>query len=109
MKTTIVVLCLICATAAFGQTASVLPNLAQPLTITDHPQHASQHDLALPQDILEHSDYAYAKGERPLSDFGFQPSAPEPLGDIARAYRLEHASAPKAAFVLEKYVPSKKN
>ena len=95
------------ATAAFGQTASVLPNYVQPIQIPDHPQHASQHDLAPPQDIFEHSDYTYAKGERPLADFGMHPSEPEPLGDIARTFRIEHASAKKAAFVFEKYVAKK--
>ena len=107
MKTTLFVLCLLCATAAFGQTASVLPNYAQPMQIPDHPQHASQHEMAQPQDILEHSDYTYAKGERPLADFGIHPSEPEPLGDMARAFRIEHASAKKAAFVFEKYVAKK--
>jgi len=107
MKITLFVLCLICATAAFGQTASVLSNYVQPIQIPDHPQHASQHDLAQPQDIFEHSDYTYAKGERPLADFGMHPSEPEPLGDRARTFRIEHASAKKAAFVFEKYVAKK--
>jgi hypothetical protein len=101
MKTTFVVLCLLFATAAFGQNAPVLPNYAQPAAFADHPGHASQHDLAQPQDLLEHSDYTYATGERPLSDF-FHPSEPEPLGDIARALRTEHLSARKAQFVFEK-------
>ncbi|MBZ5682731.1 MAG: hypothetical protein LAO24_21770 [Acidobacteriia bacterium] len=108
MKTTLFILCLICATAAFGQTASVLPNNSQPIQIYGNPQHASQHELAQPQDILEHSDYTYAKGERPLSEFGMTPSEPTPLGDIARAYRKEHASARKADIVFEKYVAAKK-
>lgn len=53
MKTTLFILCLICATAAFGQTASVLPNNSQPIQIYGNPQHASQHELAQPQDILD--------------------------------------------------------
>jgi hypothetical protein len=51
--------------------------------MVDHPQHASQHELAQPQDLFEQSGYTYAKGELPLSDF-VHPSEPEPLGDIAR-------------------------
>lgn len=54
-----------------------------------------------------HSDYTYARGERPLADFGMHPSEPEPLGDMARAFRAEHASAKKAAFVFEMYVAKK--
>jgi hypothetical protein len=107
MKITLFALCFICATAAFGQSAPVLPNYSQPLLMPDHPQHASQHEMAQAQDLLEHSDYTYAKGERPLSDFGEHPSEPEPLGDIARACRREHALARKAQFVFEKYVAKK--
>lgn len=107
MKLSFILLCLLCATAAFGQTAAVLPNNVQPVQMVDHPQHASQHEMATPQDILEHSDYTYAKGERPLSEFGMSPTQPTPLGDVARAYRKEHASAPKAEFIFEKYVAKK--
>ena len=108
MKTTFAIFVLICATAAFAQTsAPVLQNNPQPLQMFEHAEHATQHELAQPQNILEHSDYTYARGERPLSDFG-SPSEPQPpLGDIARAYRLAHAAAPKAAYVFEKYVASK--
>lgn len=102
----LVLLCLLCASAAFGQAVFAQPSYAQPLVMADHPQHASQHELAQPQDLFEHSGYTYAKGERPLSDFG-HPSEPEPLGDIARAYRKEHASVKKAEFVFEKYVAKK--
>ena len=108
MKTTICILFLICATAAFGQTASVLTSTSQPIQIYGNPQHASQHEMAQPQDILEHSDYTYARGERPLSDFGMELSQPTPLGDVARAYRKEHTLAKKADIVFEKYVAAKK-
>lgn len=104
MKLTFVLLCLLCASAAFGQ--AVQPSYAQPLMMADHPQHASQHELAQPQDLFEHSGYTYAKGELPLSDF-VHPSEPEPLGDIARVYRKEHASVKKAEFVFEKYVANR--
>jgi len=106
MKLTFVLLCLFFASAAFGQAVSAQPSYAQPLVMVDHPQHASQHELAQPQDLFEHSGYSYAKGELPLSDF-VHPSEPEPLGDIARAYRKQHASVKKAEFVFEKYVAEK--
>jgi hypothetical protein len=106
MKLTFVLLCLLCASAAFGQAVLAQPSYAQPLVMADHPQHASQHELAQPQDLFEHSGYTYAKGELPLSDF-VHPSEPEPLGDIARAYRKEHASVKKAEVVFEKYVAKK--
>lgn len=106
MKLTFVLFILLCASAAFGQNVLAQPTYTQPVVIVDHPQHASQHDLAEPQDLLEHSAYTYAKGELPLSDF-VHPSEPEPLGDIARAYRKEHALVKKAEFVFEKYVAKK--
>ena len=102
MKITLFLLLLICATAALGQTATVLqgPVQQQPLQFVDHPLHASQHDLAQPQNILEHSDYAYAQGEQPLWQFGVA-HEPVPLGDVARAYRKQRA-AKKAQVVLVK-------
>ena len=106
MKLTFVLLCLFFASAAFGQAVLTVPNYAQPLVMADHPQHASQHELAQPQDLFEHSAYTYAQGELPLSDF-VHPSEAEPLGDIARAYRKQHASVKKAEFVFEKYVAKK--
>jgi len=106
MKLTFVLLCLLCASAAFGQAVLAQPSYAQPLVMVDHPQHAAQHELAQPQDLFEHSGYSYAKGELPLSDF-VHPSEPGPLGDIARAYRKEHASVKKAEFVFEEYVAKK--
>lgn len=106
MKLAFVLLYPLCASAAFGQAVLAQPSYTQTLVMVEHPQHASQHELAQPQDLLEHSGYTYAKGELPLSDFVY-PSQPEPLGDIARAYRKEHSSVKKAEFVFEKYVAKK--
>jgi len=53
------------------------------------------------QSLLHCSAYSYAKGERPLWEFG-PVSEPVPLGDVARAYRAEHALAKKAEVKLEK-------
>ena len=107
MKLTFVLLCLLYASASFGQAVlAPPPSFTQPVVMVDHPQHAAQHELAQPQDLFEHSGYTYAKGELPLSDF-VHPSEPEPLGDIARVLRKEHASVKKAEFVFEKYVAKK--
>jgi hypothetical protein len=103
MKTTIYTLFLLFATAAFAQNGSVLSNSPQPLQISDHAQHASQHALAQETTLLSTSVYSYAKGEVPLSDLG-TPVYEPPLGDVARAFRKERAGlAPvKPANVLEK-------
>ena len=56
--------------------------------------------MAHPQDIYEHSDYAFAQGERPLWEFG-PVSHPKPLGDIAREFRKKHALVKKADIIWE--------
>jgi hypothetical protein len=99
MKTTVLVFFfLLCATAVFGQSASVLSNRPQVFQIPDNPAHASQHEMAEPQNILEHSGYTYAQGERPLWEFG-PASQPVPLGDSARAFRKQHKAAKKSEIV----------
>jgi hypothetical protein len=100
MKTTIFVLCFLCATAAFAQNAPVLTGNPQPLEIADHPQHASQHAMAPESTLLSTSPYGYAQGEVPLVELGSL-EYQTPLGDVARAYRKEHAVVPKAAKVSE--------
>jgi hypothetical protein len=107
MKLTLIAFCLFCATTAFSQSASILSNDPQPITMSEHAGHASQHDLAAPQSILADSSYSYAEGERPISEFTTPLPRPTPLGDIARAYRKQHASVPKAEFTFEKYVAEK--
>jgi hypothetical protein len=103
MKTTLCVLFLLFAAAAFGQqSASVLPSQPVVLEMPDHTQHATQHEMATVQNILHDSAYTYAKGERPLWEFGPVSQPTPPLGDVARSFRKEHESAKKASFVLEK-------
>jgi len=101
MKTTIIVLCLLCASTAFAQSAPILNGAAVPVLMTDHPQHASEHAMAKETSLLSTSSYSYAKGEVPLAELGSLPYE-IPLGDVARAYRKEHVDAPKATKVLEK-------
>lgn len=101
MKTLFCAACLLFATAAVAQNAPVLSNLPQPVEMSDHTQHASQHSMAQETNLLDTSVYTYAKGEVPLSDLGFIEHE-TPLGDIARAFRKEHATmATKPVKVLE--------
>lgn len=102
MKTTIFVICLLCASSAVAQSApSASQGQPQMLRLAENPLHASEHEMATEQSLLKSSAYSYAKGERPLWEFG-PVSQPVPLGDIARAYRTGHALAKKAEVVLEK-------
>ena len=104
MKTTIFAFCFLCflgATAASGQSASVLSSYAQPVVLPEHPLHASEHAMGTETSLLGTSSYGYAKGEVPLAELGTLPYE-TPLGDVARAYRKEHSLAPKAARSLEK-------
>jgi hypothetical protein len=101
MRTTLVALCFLCATAAFGQSVAVLSSTAQPLQMQDHPQHASEHAMARESSLFNtNSSYSYAQGEVPLADLA-SPSYHTPLGDVARANRKEHSTAAKATKVLE--------
>lgn len=101
MKTTLLILIVLCAASAFGQTAlSSQPSVVQ---FTDHPEHASVQPMATERPLVggTSDNYTYAKGERPLWEFG-PVSEPVPLGDVARAYRKEKTAAKKAEVVLEK-------
>ncbi len=102
MKTLIIIaFCFLCATAAFAQTASVLSNNPQPLIETEHPQRAVTHAMAPDDNLRGSSAYTIEHGERPLWEF---PSDKHetPLGDVARAYRKDHAFDKKAVIVMEK-------
>ncbi len=103
MKTTIFVICLLCATTSAVAQAATSASQGQPqmLRMAENPLHASDHEMATEQSLLKPSAYSYAKGERPLSEFG-PISQPVPLGDIARAYRAGHVLAKKAEVTLEK-------
>jgi hypothetical protein len=100
MKTTLFLLCLLCATAALGQSFApgALNNEIQPLQMMSHPAHASQHAMLPEQSLLDGSTYAYEQGERPLWEFA-PVSHAIPLGDVARILRQEHLAAKKADFV----------
>jgi len=97
MKTTLVVLCLFVAAAAFGQSGGYRSAQGLIYAPPDHPQHASYSAIATEQSVLGGSGYTLAQGDRPASDFPqkLQP----PLGDMARELRKEHEHAKKALFV----------
>ncbi|HXO36487.1 MAG TPA: hypothetical protein VN901_29435 [Candidatus Acidoferrales bacterium] len=98
MKITIVTfaLCCLCATAAFGQVGSALGNVSAPVSIPDHPQHASAHVMGEESNLLGSSAYSYGQGEQPLWEFATD-RHDTPLGDVARAFRKGHVLDKKAA------------
>jgi hypothetical protein len=105
MKTTITAICFafcfLCATAAFGQTASVLSNTPAPTVIPDHPLRATQHDMAHYDNLRGTDAYSFVQGEQPLWQYPSD-KRETPLGDIARAYRKDHMVDRKATIVVEK-------
>jgi hypothetical protein len=98
MKTAVFVLCFFCTTLALGQSVGGAV-MVSTIQMAEHPQHASQRAMAQEQTILEHSDFYYAQGERPLWEFKTL-AHQVPLGDIARMMRQEHATAKKADIVV---------
>jgi hypothetical protein len=101
MKTILFAICVLGATSAFAQIGSSVSATAQPISMADHPMHAMQHDMGQEQNLFSSPSVSYAQGERPLWEFG-PVSQPVPLGDIARAYRKEHAGVRKAEVIYEK-------
>lgn len=98
MKTTLFAFCFLCATAAFGQSASVLSNEVQVIELPSHPRSATQQAPAIEHSLLERASYTWAQGERPLWEVA-PPSHITPLGDIARMLKKEHDTAKKADIV----------
>lgn len=103
MKITLFMLFLLVAAGAFGQAVGGVSSEAHMTQIPDHPQHADRHSLAVEQSLVGGGSVSYARGERPLSDFGpVSQQPPTPLGDVARAFRKEKLAVKKAGIVLEK-------
>jgi hypothetical protein len=98
MKITLFALCFLCASAAFGQTASVLSSNVNPTTIQDHQARATEHAMRPEDNLRGDSAYSYGKGEQPLTDFGTG-KVEIPLGDVARALRKTQAANRKATKV----------
>lgn len=101
MKTTLLVLFILCAVAAFGQNGGVLSSQTQILQFPEHPQHAAPHAMATEQPLVGGSSYTVEHGEVPLWEFGPVSEKPS-LGDVARAYRKDKVNAKKAEIVFEK-------
>ncbi len=98
MKTTLLILCLLLTSAAFGQYVGI-SSQAQPYHPPSHPATATTHALAPEQPVVGGSTYSFAQGERPMWDV---PRPPEtPLGDTARQLRKEHSKLKKARVVYE--------
>ncbi|HET6178528.1 MAG TPA: hypothetical protein VFE61_16470 [Candidatus Sulfotelmatobacter sp.] len=105
MKTTLLVLVILCAATAVGQVGGPsISNHVQPLQMAENPQHAEQHEMAQERPLVGGmgSTYTYAQGERPVWEFGPVLPPPTPLGDVARAFRKEKMAAKKAEIVFEK-------
>jgi len=101
MKTSILAIFLFCAAGAFAQNGTVLQNVPQPYQPPDdRSARAVEHSMGQETSLLSGLSITYAKGEVPLSDLA-SPMYQTPLGDIARAYRKEHADVPKAVKTLE--------
>lgn len=103
MKTTLLVLIIFCAAAAFSQTAPVISNQVNVVRLPEHPQEAQLHPMGIERSLVGGASdtYSYAHGEIPLWEFG-PVSAPVPLGDVARAFRQEKLTTKKAQLVFEK-------
>lgn len=101
MKTTVfAAFLLLGAASAWGQTAPVTSNQVAPLVMMEHPQRATQHELAAEQSLLGSTPYTYAQGEQPLWQFASEKRV-TPLGDIARSIRKDHEMAKKAEVIWE--------
>jgi len=98
MKMTLLVFCLLFATAAFGQGygtyISAEPQIYNP---PNHPEHAAYAPISTGQTVVGGAGYTIAQGDRPASDFPQQ--AQLSLGDVARELRKEHEKVKKSRIV----------
>jgi len=99
MKTTLLILCLLLTTAAFGQYYGGRGVEVQVYQPPDHPAHASYAPMGQERNIDGGTSYAMASGDRPASDF--PQLAEAPLGDVARELRKQHEHVKKAAITWE--------
>jgi len=101
VKMTLFVLCFLCATGAFGQSAGT-PSLSPGLQPATHPQHASASAMAQELNLTDGTTGVHtAQGEMPLSEIQLPEVHVTPLGDVARVQKKEHESAKKAEIVWE--------
>ena len=98
MKAAFLIISILCATAALGQSVAggaALSAEPQIIQMCSHPQHAAQRPMAIEQTLLETYQTVHAHGIRPLWEVGSL-NDEVPLGDIARALRKERETAKKA-------------
>jgi hypothetical protein len=103
MKIALFVVCFLAATAALGQSTGSVGSVVMSNTVQmpNHAERASQTPMAQEQNLLEHSNYYYAEGERPLWEVqSLSKSHAVPLGDIARMFRKDHELVKKADIVV---------
>lgn len=98
MKTTLLALCFLFSTAAFGQS---YPSMSSTVVFGDHSFHASAHSMATSTDILGGQNVIVGHGEVPLADIPMPAIHETPLGDVARQVRQERLFAKKAQKVWE--------
>jgi hypothetical protein len=96
MKTALLVICILGASAAFGQATPSVSAQPQEYTFESHALHASRQPLAPIVNLAGNEVLVYAQGERPLWEVA-TPVREVPLGDSARALREEHETAKRAA------------
>ena len=102
MKMTILLFCLLCATAAFGQYYSVgTAPIQSTYNPPSHPNHAFSQPMSVEQNLLGVNSLTSAQGEMPLWEAPAM-SREVPLGDVARELRKQHAVAKKARLTLNK-------
>lgn len=102
MKRCLLLLVVCVGSTAFLHAQNIASSMAnsrpQLLILPDTPQQAMQMPMAVEHSLFEHGGSMSARGERPLWEV--MPAVPHtPLGDIAREFRKQHESAPKAVVV----------
>jgi hypothetical protein len=101
MKMTVFVFCLLCTTAALGQSIGY-PTMGSTYQMVNHEQHATAHAMAQEHNLLEGTGGVYtAQGEMPLAEVPLPQKPVTPLGDVARMLRKQHETVKKAQFVYQ--------
>jgi hypothetical protein len=99
MKNALFILCLLCATRAFGQYLAISSE-SQRIEVPSHELHASQQPMGEEKTLLGTSYNVHGQGVRPLWELA--PVRHEvPLGDTARMLKQQHAAAKKAEIIWE--------
>ena len=99
MKKALLAICILGSSAAFAQfSGGSLSAQPQVYTFATHEEHASRRPLRTAEVLNGGETVVSAQGERPLWEVA-TPVHEVPLGDSARALRLEHAANKKAVKV----------